>query len=137
VNAPGRRAESATMRVSDADRAEIADLLARHYSDGRLDRAEFDQRLDQAMRARTKADLLAVLTDLPDVRTQAMPGAAVQSARPPAEASRPKRRTLSPLPGVILVIVLVLVLGHVLRTAAWIAIVALSVLWLLRRRRGD
>jgi len=54
------------LRVSDADRAEVADLLAKHYSDGRLDQAEFDQRLDQAMRAKTQADLVGLLADLPD-----------------------------------------------------------------------
>jgi hypothetical protein len=54
------------LRVSDADRAEVADQLAKHYSDGRLDQAEFDQRLDQAMRAKTQADLVGLLADLPD-----------------------------------------------------------------------
>jgi Domain of unknown function (DUF1707) len=55
----------ALMRVSDADRAEVADRLAKHYSDGRLDQAEFDERLDQAMRAKTRADLSGLLADLP------------------------------------------------------------------------
>lgn len=54
------------MRVSDADRAEIADRLAKHYSDGRLDQAEFDDRLDRAMRAKTRADLVGLLADLPE-----------------------------------------------------------------------
>jgi hypothetical protein len=54
------------MRVSDADRAEVADRLAKHYSDGRLDQAEFDDRLDRAMRARTRADLVVLLADLPE-----------------------------------------------------------------------
>lgn len=54
------------MRVSDADRAEVADRLAKHYSYGRLDQAEFDERLDRAMRAKTRADLVVLLADLPD-----------------------------------------------------------------------
>jgi uncharacterized protein DUF1707 len=54
------------MRVSDADRAEVADRLAKHYSDGRLDQAEFDERLDRAMRATTRADLVVLLADLPE-----------------------------------------------------------------------
>ena len=45
------------MRVSDAERAEVADRLSKHYSDGRLDEAEFNERIDQAMRAKTHADL--------------------------------------------------------------------------------
>jgi Flp pilus assembly protein TadB len=54
------------MRVSDADRAEVADRLAKHYADGRLDEAEFDRRLDQAMHAKTRADLIELLADLPE-----------------------------------------------------------------------
>ncbi len=53
------------LRVSDAERAEVADRLAKHYSDGRLDQAEFDKRLDQAMRAVTQSDLSGLFADLP------------------------------------------------------------------------
>ena len=48
---------SPSMRVSDAERAEVADRLSKHYGDGRLDQAEFNERLDQAMRAKTRQDL--------------------------------------------------------------------------------
>jgi hypothetical protein len=54
------------MRVSDADRADVADRLAKHYSHGRLDQAEFDERLDRAMNAKTRADLVVLLADLPE-----------------------------------------------------------------------
>jgi hypothetical protein len=53
------------MRVGDAERAEVADRLAAHFSDGRLDQAEFSERLDRAMRAKTIADLSGLLSDLP------------------------------------------------------------------------
>ena len=56
----------ADMRVGDAERAEIADRLARHFSDGRLDEAEFGERLDRAMQAKTMADLSGLLSDLPE-----------------------------------------------------------------------
>jgi len=56
----------ADMRVSDVERAAIADRLAEHFSSGRLDEAEFSDRLDQAMRAKTMADLTGLLADLPD-----------------------------------------------------------------------
>lgn len=55
----------AGMRVGDAERADIADRLARHFSDGRLDEAEFSERLDRAMHAKTVADLSGLLSDLP------------------------------------------------------------------------
>jgi hypothetical protein len=54
------------IRVSDAERAEVADRLSKHYSDGRLDQAEFDERVDQAMRAKTQSDLVGLFDDLPD-----------------------------------------------------------------------
>ena len=53
------------LRVSNAERAEIADRLSRHYGDGRLDQAEFNERLDQAMRATTQSDLSGLYADLP------------------------------------------------------------------------
>ncbi|HVB05190.1 MAG TPA: DUF1707 domain-containing protein [Acidimicrobiales bacterium] len=53
------------MRVSDQERREIADLLSRHFADGRLDRAEFDERMGRAMGAKTHGDLDGLLVDLP------------------------------------------------------------------------
>jgi Domain of unknown function (DUF1707) len=117
------------MRVGDAERAEIADLLARHYSDGRLDRTEFDQRLDQAMRAKTRADLVAALADLPDEPPRA--GQPAQQVRQTPPTRPPRRRTLSPLPGIILVVVLALLLA---RHGPWLLIAVLGCVWLLFRR---
>jgi len=55
------------MRVSDAERAEVADLLGRHYSDGRLDKQEFDERVARAMSAKTRGDLEGLFDDLPEL----------------------------------------------------------------------
>ena len=55
------------MRLSDADRAEVTDRLARHFSDGRLDQAEFDQRVTRAMAAKTVGDFQGLFDDLPDL----------------------------------------------------------------------
>ena len=55
------------MRLSDADRAEVADRLARHFGDGRLDQAEFDQRVSRAMAAKTVGDIQGLFDDLPDL----------------------------------------------------------------------
>jgi hypothetical protein len=57
------------MRVSDAERAEVADLLGRHYSDGRLDSQEFDDRVARAMSAKTRADLDGLFDDLPELNS--------------------------------------------------------------------
>ena len=60
------------LRVSDAERQEIADALAAHYADGRLDRTEFDERMNQAMAAKTRRDLEALLVDLPATHAPAV-----------------------------------------------------------------
>jgi hypothetical protein len=63
----GYRYSNLHLRVSDAERAEVADRLSKHYADGRLDQAEFAERLDQAMAAKTQADLGGLFVDLPDL----------------------------------------------------------------------
>ena len=55
----------ATLRVSDAERNDVADKLSRHFADGRLDQAEFKERLDAAMSAKTQGDLAGLFDDLP------------------------------------------------------------------------
>ena len=58
-------APSGSLRVSDAERNEVADRLSTHFADGRLDAAEFKERLDAAMAAKTQADLAGLFDDLP------------------------------------------------------------------------
>jgi hypothetical protein len=58
------------IRASDLDRERTAELLREHYLDGRLDSAEFQQRLDECMGARTVGELHALSIDLPP-QTQA------------------------------------------------------------------
>ena len=83
-----RRASYANpnLRVSDAERAEAADRLSKHYGDGRLDEAAFNERLDQAMNAKTQSDLNALFTDLPG--TEAGPGRPAPPPRPRAATGR-------------------------------------------------
>jgi hypothetical protein len=123
---PGR------LRISDADRAEVADLLSRHYGEGRLSQAEFDERLDQAMNARTRSDLNDLLADLPGGKAPAASGAA-ERIRP----ARRRHRILAPL----LIIALIITAGHVLtwpfHLLPWLLIGLLAFIWLRRdpRRR--
>jgi hypothetical protein len=98
------------MRVSDAERNEVAEALSKHYADGRLDAAEFKERLDQAMSAKTRRDLSGLLTDLPG-----------SSPAPQATAPLPRRRYH----------VLALVAVALLIASAWSAMVAPHVPWLL------
>jgi hypothetical protein len=61
------------IRVSDAERQEVADRLAEHFASGRLDQAEFDDRVGRAMGAKTRADLSGLFADLPDTGAPAAP----------------------------------------------------------------
>lgn len=54
------------VRASDADRDRVARLLQEHFAQGRLDNDEFTERLEQAYRARTTADLAPLTRDLPE-----------------------------------------------------------------------
>jgi hypothetical protein len=55
----------ADMRVSDAERHAMSEVLSRHYAEGRLDDAEFQERLARAMSAKTRADFSGLTYDLP------------------------------------------------------------------------
>ena len=58
-------ADRAGLRVSDAERDAVAAELAEHLKDGRLDTAEFDERVGQAVTAKTRGDLDRLVADLP------------------------------------------------------------------------
>ena len=58
------------IRVCDADRQRVVDVLRRHTADGRLTLDEFDTRAAAAYRAITHADLAALTADLPTESTR-------------------------------------------------------------------
>ncbi len=122
--AHGRRASYVNpgLRVSDADRTEVADQLSKHYSDGRLDETEFNERLDQAMKAKTRSDLNGLFADLPDA-----PATDTSQAPARQERAHPLRRVLF----LVLVIVLAAVVGHALAHLyiPWLLIGVLVFLW--------
>lgn len=53
------------MRVGDSERDATAAQLSEHFAAGRLDHSEFDERTQQALSARTRGELDAVMHDLP------------------------------------------------------------------------
>jgi hypothetical protein len=53
------------VRASDAERDQAAEILRAGYAEGRLNRAELDERLTAAYAARTRADLHDLTSDLP------------------------------------------------------------------------
>ena len=73
-------APSGPVRVGDADRERVVELLRGHAVAGRLDAGELEERLERAYAARYGAELQAVLAELPS---------GPERSRPPARRSRP------------------------------------------------
>src|SRR5580692_4017083 len=61
------------LRVSDAEREAVSGRLAEHFAAGRLDQAEFDDRVGRAMSAKTRGDLRGLLADLSETGARAGP----------------------------------------------------------------
>jgi Domain of unknown function (DUF1707) len=100
------------LRVSDAERADVADRLSKHYGDGRLDQTEFNERMERAMNAKTQGDFAGLFDDLPDLASEEPP------AQPPV-SYQPSRRP-SPVYRIFMLALLVIaaiILGHIL--AQW------------------
>ncbi len=106
------------LRVSDAERQAVADRLGEHFADGRLDQAEFDERVNRAMSAKTRADLNGLFDDLPEMNSRPQPGAPAGPAAP----AGPRRRHRHPVLVLILLVVITLAAAH--------AVVAATVPWL-------
>ncbi|MFF0817970.1 DUF1707 domain-containing protein [Rhodococcus sp. NPDC003318] len=60
--------EARDLRVSDAEREYVGQLLQRAVGQGMLSLGEFTERMDTALAARTRGELNAVLYDLPGIR---------------------------------------------------------------------
>ena len=60
--------ERGQMRAADADRDRVVEFLSTAYCEGRLSKDEYDGRLENALSARTYADLDQLVIDLPAAR---------------------------------------------------------------------
>lgn len=61
------------LRAADADRERVAERLRRAHGEGRLDLAEFQERLDRCYQAKTVGQLRELVADLPREEVQAAP----------------------------------------------------------------
>jgi hypothetical protein len=136
------------IRVSDAERADVADRLAAHYSDGRLDRAEFDERVARAMSAKTRADLNGLFDDLPGLEGRGGAGGTGPAAGPgapggvfgptaPYRVGRRHRGNLRPILGFVLAAIVVSATWHAFFHfffIPWFLALALTVAVVLARR---
>ncbi len=137
-------------RVSDADRAQVADRLARHFADGRLDQAELDERVTRAMTAKTVGDLQGLFDDLPGERPGGIraetpdPGPGRVPGMPPG-AGRAARRRRGPGRGLVrtlLIVVLVLVAANIawhalgwMMPLVWVAVIVAIIMLVSKRAR--
>lgn len=130
------------IRVSDAERNEVAELLGQHYADGRLDQAEFDERVNRTMSAKTRGDLTGLFDDLPDTDSTAGAGSAVSGG-----PARPLRRGRGGLVRPILLAVLVLIAANLAWHAftslffigplVWTVLIVAVIVLVTRSRRRD
>jgi hypothetical protein len=116
------------MRVSDAERQEVADRLAEHFAAGRLDQAEFDDRVGRAMAAKTRADLGGLFADLPETGAPVVP-------------VPPRRRRRHPVLLLVAIVALIVVASHAVSWFAgpwvwfgfgpwlWVGLLVVAVLW--------
>lgn len=119
VARPGRSPEQVEgLRAADADRHQIAEQLKSALDEGRLSLHEYDDRVRDAYAARTYADLLVLVADLP---SPGMSAAEVNSRRA-AEARREARR----LPMALTVLWIIYGSAAAVNLMVW-AIVALTV----------
>lgn len=71
---------AATLRASDADRDVVLGVLRDAYAEGRLDRAEYERRVEGALGVLVVADVVPLLSDL------------VAERRPPVRRAPPAPR---------------------------------------------
>jgi hypothetical protein len=76
---------SPDLRASDADRERVAEVLRDALAEGRLDMAEFEERLEATYSARTYGELAPITRDLP-LTGAAAPPAPVSFAKAPAQS---------------------------------------------------
>ncbi|WP_277500392.1 MULTISPECIES: DUF1707 domain-containing protein [unclassified Nocardioides] len=85
------------LRISDADRHKVADLLRDAAGEGRLEPDELDERLEAAYGAKIYADLVPLLADLPG-EAPTGGGLAVPGAAAPSPVSFTKSTGGAPVP---------------------------------------
>ena len=102
---PHRGPRDRMLRVGDAEREAVGEILRRHHVAGRLDASEFEERLERSLTAKTYGELDRLIEDLPS------------EGRPRGRlASRRRRHRAYPVPLPFLLVPAALVaaiaLGH-------------------------
>lgn len=118
------------MRISDSERQAVTDRLAEHFAEGRLDQAEFDERVARAMSAKTRADLNGLFDDLPELGDHKFDNS--RATRP----AQPHRHG-HPVLLVVLAVVVALAAAHALFAGPWLwlGLMVAAVLFITRGTR--
>jgi hypothetical protein len=109
------------VRIGDAERDQAVATLSDHFVAGRLTQDEFEERSEQATRARYVDDLAPLFDDLPDpAELQLAQGP--WSPQPQLQPGRPRRRQGPPPPFMMLapVLMISLVITSIALTAPWL-----------------
>ena len=129
------------LRVSDAERNEVVERLSAYFSEGRLDQAEFDERVSRAMTAKTRGDLDGLFDDLPDPGPTGAPG--MGGSADPSVPYRMRRRHGGPgrpILMVALVIALAIAVGHIVTAIFvpwfWVAALVVAIVFVTRSTRA-
>ena len=69
-------------RIGDSDRDQAVAFLQEHMAQGRIDAAEFDDRMSRALKARTASQLAVLFDDLPEPRPPSPKDSATYQAPP-------------------------------------------------------
>ncbi|WP_328398601.1 DUF1707 SHOCT-like domain-containing protein [Nocardia sp. NBC_00416] len=89
------------LRVSDAEREHVGELLQRAVGLGMLSLGEFTERMDTALAAKTRGELNSVLVDLPGVRLIGEPATRQSAHGRPVPLPRPGDSAGSALSGMV------------------------------------
>jgi hypothetical protein len=125
------------MRAGHTDRQDAVDRLTRHFTEGRLDPTEFDERVAKAYAATHLDQLPELLADLPEDQQR-------RADRAPAPwngQQRPQFRRPPPVLAIILVVALLMSLGAITHgffpfPLFWVVLVIFFIMSGRRRRYG-
>ncbi len=121
---PGSGRNPPSMLAAQADRERAADVLRAGYGEGRLDHAEFENRVARAYAARTVGELSLLVADLPQgpASQSGVPVAQVPGTFLPRPAPANAKAVASMVCGALCLVTLgvtgvpAVVLGHVARS---------------------
>jgi uncharacterized protein DUF1707 len=122
------------IRASDAEREVVVRWLAHAFQEGRLDLAEYDERVQRAYAAKTHGDLEPLTDDLPRPGNLPRPGPKIAPKPAARTASRPSdiARLLIPC----LLLALCMTGGRALAPSLMIGFVVLAVGGIAWYRKG-